>query len=172
MSDEQVIEGAQVESPEISADVQAIIDTKIAERAEEYEKQLRGVNRANSKLTMELNEKSVAGKTVEERLEAIERERLVAVRRADTMSAFSRNGLSEEWRGLFDLEDPEERAAALKDLLENERKTIQKTTATQFSRDPEPVPGEGPRSYTVDQLRGKSVDEINKLWNEGRVKAS
>ena len=172
MSDEQVIDDVQQSEPALSPDVQAIIDAKVAEKVNDYDKQLRGVNRQNSKLTMELQEKSVAGKTVEERLEAIERERVNAVRRADTMSAFSRNGLGEEWRGLFDLEDPEERASALKDLLEAERKNVQKTVATQFSRDPEPVPGDGSRSYTVDQLRGKSVDEIRTIMAEGKVRSA
>lgn len=159
---------------ELSPDVQAIIDAEISKAKENYENQMRGLNRSVSNLQKELAEKNAAGKSIEERTADIERELQSAKARAATMEAFGRKGLSEEWRSLFDIKDPEARADALSGLLEDHTKALQKSIATQFVRDPEEPQGDsgGKRSFTMPELKGKTPAEINKLWNEGRVVAS
>ena len=159
-----------VTTPEVSPEVQSIIDARIAEAEEKYSAQLRGLDRSNSKLQKELSEKSLAGKTIEERTAAIEKELQESRNRAATMEAFGRAGLSEEWRSLFDLKDPEERANTLKDLLEEHTKSIQRAIATQFVRDPETPDDTGLRQYDLKQLEGMDPLEIKQLMKEGRVK--
>ena len=172
MSDE--ILATEGEPVALSSDVQTIVDAELAKAKENYENQMRGLNRSVSNLQKELAEKNAAGKSIEERTADIERELQSARARAATMEAFGRKGLTEDWRSLFDIKDPEARADALAGLLEDHTKSIQKQIATQFVRDPEQSPGDnnGPRMYTPEQLKGMKPDEINKIWNEGRVKAS
>jgi hypothetical protein len=148
-------------------------NTELEKLKANYENQLRGLNRANSLLKKELDEKTSAGKTVEERIASIEKERDRADRRAATMEAFGKHGLTEDFRSLFDIDDPDERAGTLKTLLDNHTKEAIKKTAADFLRDPESVPdGSSGRSYTVDQLKGMSPQDINKLWAAGRIKGS
>lgn len=168
MSDE-VQTTEPIEQPEVSPEIQTILDAKVAEIEAKYSSQLKGLDRSNTKLQKELHEKDLAGKTIEERIAAIERDKVKAETRAATMEAFGRAGLSEDWRSLFDITDPEDRAMALKDLLEEHSKGIQKEVATQFVRDPEQPADNGTRKYTMAQLKGKSETEIKELMKEGRV---
>lgn len=163
----------QIQNPEPEASDNGGANPEIAKLKADYENQLRGLNRANSQLKKELDERALAGKTVEERIAAIEKGKIAAEKRAETMAAFGKHGLSEEFRSLFDLDDPEERAATLKGLLENHTKEATKRVATDFLRDPEaPRDGSTGRTYTVDQVKGMSTQDINKLWVEGRIKGS
>lgn len=166
---EEMSQETTVETAEVSPEIQAIIDAKLAEADEKYAREIRGLNKANTKLQNEVKEKSLAGKTIEERTAAIEKELQEARNRAATMEAFGRQGLSEDWRSLFDLKDPEERAATLKDLLETHTKGVQKEIATQFVTDPETPDNGGSRKYTMAQLKGRSEAEIKQLIEEGRV---
>lgn len=168
MSDEMQTVDSTVQS-EVSPDVQTIIDAEVAKAKEDYENQMRGLNRSVSNLQKELAEKNAAGKSIEERTADIERELKAARARAATMEAFGKKGLSEEWRSLFDIKDPEARADALAGLLEDHAKSIQKTIATQFVRDPEQPEATGHRKYTMDQLKGMDTQAIKQLMNEGRV---
>lgn len=148
-------------------------DPVIAKMMTDYENQLKGLNRANSALKKELDERSASAKSVEDRIAILEREKQATDRRAATMEAFGRHGLTEDFRSLFDIDDPEDRAVTLKGLLENHVKDATKKVASEFLRDPEaPRDGASGRTYTVAQLKGMSPAEINKLWKEGRVKGS
>ena len=162
----------EVQAPEAQVDSGAG-SPEIAKLKAEYENQLRGLNRANSQLKKELDERTSAGKSIEERIAAIEKARVEAERRAATMEAFGKHGLSEDFRSLFDLDDPEDRAKTLKSLLEGYTKEATKKVASEFLRDPEtPRDGTSGRQYSVDQLKGMSPQEINKLWNSGRIKGT
>ena len=146
---------------------------EIAKLKADFENQLRGLNRANSQLKKELDERSAGSKSVEERLAMMEKENQAVKRRAATMEAFGKYGLSEDFRALFDIDDPEDRAKTLKELLENHTKEATKKVASEFLREPEaPRDGSSGRQYTVEQLKGMSPAEINKLWSEGRVKGA
>jgi len=163
----------QIQNQEAPEHEDSGINPEIAKLKANYENQLRGLNKANSQLKKELDERTSAGKSVEERIAAIERARVDAERRAATMEAFGKHGLSEDFRGLFDLDDPEDRAKTLKSLLEDYTKEATKKVASEFLRDPEaPRDGGSSRTYTVDQLKGMSTQDINKLWAEGRIKGS
>jgi predicted nucleic acid-binding Zn-ribbon protein len=171
MADE--VQTPQEQTPELSPEMQEILSAKAAEIEAKYQNELRGLNRTITNYKKEIDEKTLAGKSVEERIAAIEADRQRAQQKMATMEAFSRAGLSEDWRGLFDVSDPEDRANTLKSLLEDYSKGIQKKTASQFIREPsEGGEGGGQRTYTVAQLKGLSAEEINKLWNEGRVKGA
>jgi hypothetical protein len=148
-------------------------DGGLAKIKADYENQLRGLNRANSLLKKELDEKSASGKSVEDRIATLEKERQVAQRRADTMEAFGKHGISEDFRALFDLEDPLDRAKTLKSLLEDYTRDVQKKAAAEFLRDPEaPRDGGSNQQYTVEQMKGRSPEEINRLWSAGKIKGS
>jgi len=162
-------------TPDVGADAgntPADVSGELAKIKADYENQLRGLNRANSALKKELDERSATGKTVEDRIAALEREKSIAERRAATMEAFGKQGLSEDFRALFDLDDPLDRAKTLKSLLDDYTRDVQKKAAAEFLRDPETPRDGSSAQYTVEQMKGKSPEEINRLWAAGKIKGS
>ena len=168
MSDQMTAEKA---APAAEAQPQAET-SELAKIKADYDNQLRGLNRANSQLKKELEERSAGTKSVEERIAALEREKHAAERRAATMEAFGKHGLSEDFRSLFDIDDPIDRAKTLKSLLDDYTKDVQKKAASEFLREPEAARDPSIRQYSVDQLKGRTPQEINKLWSEGKIKGA
>ena len=142
---------------------------KILDLETGHKSQLAGLNRKNTELTKDLDDRIRAGQTVEERIAALETENLSAVRRADAVEAFGQAGLKDEWRQLFTIKDPAEQAKALTSMLSEHTEVTAKKLASEFSKSPDDIIQTGKRSYTLKELEGKSPREINALWETGRV---
>ena len=134
-----------------------------------FKKEIAGLNRKNLDLQKTLEAKAVEGKSVEERIAAIEMDRTAANLRADTVEAFAKAGLSDDWRVAMDTKSPGERADAVKALIESERAKASEELAKEFTANPDKHLDGSNRTFTAEQLRGKSAEEINALWSAGRI---
>jgi hypothetical protein len=162
---------AREEAVKLTPEIQAYLDNQIDDVKKNYAAEISGLSRTNTKLKKDLDTKETSGKSVEERIAKLEKVATDANSRADTMEAFGKAGLSEDWRELFDISDPTERATVLKGLLEDHAKNVSKKTATSLIRDPEKVGG-GKTMYTMEQAKDLGPKEINRLYSEGRIIAN
>ncbi len=156
------------ESVKLDIETQAYLDNQLDAQRGKYETEISGLSRANTQLKKDIETQETSGKSIEERMAALERGKADSDLRADTMEAFGKAGLSEDWRELFDITDPTERATALKGLLEDHTKGVRKETATSLIRDPEKV-GDSKTMYTMEEARNLGPKEINRLYSEGRI---
>ncbi len=128
-----------------------------------------GLNRKNRELKDSLDEKTEAGRSVEERIAALEADKVKAERRAATVSAFAEAGVPDEFRRVFDIDDPTERASAMRDLLEDRDRATTKRVASEFNRNPDEMGKDSGKVVRMEDLKNMDPKEINALWEEGRV---
>ncbi len=165
MDDEMGKEGS--EQVVLTDNEQKIHDIEVRHKAE-----LAGLNRKVTELTDSLTLKSRSSDTVEERINALEADRDSAVRRAESVEAFGKAGLKDEWRQLFTVKSPDDQAGMLNTMLETYKSNVMQEMAGEFKRSPDDMNADGARSFSMDQLKGKSTKEINALWAQGRIKGS
>lgn len=152
--------------------MEKIIAARVEAATMGLKKEINGLNRKNSELDANLREAGNSKSTVEDRLAQLEEERLASRKHTAELEAFGEAKLDVEWLKPFNTDDPYERATLLKELLaDNERKV-----ATDLGRQ---LGGRAPiqnrrtpdkESFTTEDLRGLSSDEINRLWAEGKVR--
>ncbi len=147
------------------------IEQKLKDQEARFKAEIAGLNRKNSELINSLKEKETASMSIEERIAKIEKEKAEADARANLVEAFAEQGLSDDWRKLFTISDPKDRAIVLKGLLDDYKGSVAKEITGEFSRNPNDI-NDSKRMVSMEELKGKSPQEINKLWAEGRIKAS
>lgn len=152
---------------EITPDIQAMIDKAVEKSTEGLRNEISAKDRTITGLKKDL-EKSDP-KSVEDRLAALESRAVDAERRADTTEAFSKAGLSNGFRELFNITDPVERAEKLADLLAERDSEIRKEIASEFSEEPgESRPGKS-RKLSKKDLEGMTPKEINDAYAKGLI---
>lgn len=159
----------EVTEKEENGDVQELIQKAIEEATIKFKGEIAGLNRKNSELQSILDAKKKEGQSIEERLANLENEKLQAIKRAETVEAFAQAGLDDSWRTALSLGNPAEQAQAIKDLLESVKAQTSEELSKQFNVDPEKHLDGSARMFTAEALKGKSPEEINKLWSEGRI---
>jgi hypothetical protein len=171
MSDEEMTteepKAEEAQTPEVSDWEQRFKDLETKFNAEKS-----GLMRRNTQLEKVLAEKEKASMTVEERIQALEAEKQKAELRAQAVEAFGKAGLEDEWRQLFDVQDPEARAETLNAMLADYKRRVTQEVATEYGRKPDASLDDSKREYKVSDLKGMSPEQINKLYAEGRVKGA
>jgi small-conductance mechanosensitive channel len=147
------------------------IEQALKDQEARFKSEIAGLNRKNTELSQILKEKETASMSIEERIAKIEKEKAEADARANLVEAFAKQGLSDDWRQLFTISNPTDRAVVLKGLLEDYKGQIAKEMTGEFKRSPDDI-STSKRAVTLEELKGKSPTEINQLWAEGRIRAS
>jgi hypothetical protein len=171
MSDEQTMtEEPKTEEPK---DTKAVDwEQRFSDLEKKFNAEKSGLMRRNSELEKTIAAKEKEGMSVEERIRAIETREAQAVRRAEAVEAFAKAGHRDEWRQLFDIESPSERAEALTAMLSDYRREVTKELSAEFGREPASSLDDAKREYTMDDLKGLPPEKINKLFEEGRIKGA
>ena len=154
---------------DVSGSVEELVQKAVDEVSSKFKGEIAGLNRKNTELQNVLDAKKKEGQSIEERLASLESEKLQAIKRAETVEAFAHAGLDDSWRTALSADNPEVQAQAIKDLLEGVRAKTAEELSKQFNVDPEKHIDGSARMLTAESLKGKSPDEINKLWSEGRI---
>lgn len=157
----------EAEQVEITPEVQAIIDKAVAESTATLGNDLRTRDKTITKLQKDL-EKSDP-KSVEERLAAIEAERDSERKRADTTEAFSKAGLSNDFRELFSVDDPSERADRLASLLESRDSAMRAEIVSELTVTPGESSNSGSGRISPEDAKNMTPKEINDAFASGRL---
>ena len=166
MSDETIVE-------EVKTEPVQVVEQEISEEQKtiaELRHKLSNADRKITDLAKDIEKRNKAGKSIEERMADLEREREIANRRADSVTAFSDAGLGENWRTVFDESDPFKRAEKVHDLLKAHEQEVAKKLAADFGKDGStPTVSGGKPTYSMKDLESMSESDINRAFAEGRV---
>lgn len=157
------------EEDKVKADQAKAVEDAVAEMGLLHKRELAGVNGKVTELTKTLDKKTLEGQSIEERLASLEADKTAAVKRADSVEAFAKAGLSDDWRGVLAMNDPVAQAEALNGLIAGVKTKASEELSKEFNVDPEKHLDGSKRQFTAEDLKGKSPAEINRLWDEGRV---
>ena len=168
MSDENIQQNDPNQEAQSPQGQENDFEKRIQDLETKYKSEIAGLNRKNSELQKILKDKEKAGMSVEERMAALERESQEAKARLRMVEAFAEAGLDDQWRQALTLSDPVDQAKMIKGLVEQVKAEAVKGTVGEFSRNPKDISGE--RTYSLADLKGKSMKEINTLWAKGLIK--
>lgn len=145
-------------------------------QVEDLQKQINGLNKRNSLLETELKTKESSSTSTEERVAALELMLSKAEMKTKELEAFQTEGIDPSWSKLFEESDPIQRVAKLKEMLGEQKsskdiKKIKEELGTTYPIKERKATKEG-SMVGAEQLRGLSLQEINKLWTDGRIRGS
>jgi len=162
-----------LQQDEVKTEPVQVIEQEVSDEQKlitELRHKLSNADRKITDFAKDIEKRNKAGKSIEERMADLERERELANRRADSVTAFSDAGLGENWRTVFDESDPFKRADVVRELLKTHEQEVAKKLASELGRDGSaPTVTGGKPNYSMKDLESMSDTEINRAFAEGRV---